>query len=70
MSFMQPNLLFPVLFQIALPCSGSYHMEWGRMPLHDAVGVNCKKDATTETQSGGVKYMTKGCMLDDFVCVI
>ena len=32
-------------------------MERGGMPLH-AVGINCKKGATTENQgSGGVKYM-------------
>ena len=27
------------------------------MPLYVAVGVNCKKGATTETQGAGVKYM-------------
>ena len=27
---------------------GGYHMEKGGMPLHDAVGINCKKGATTE----------------------
>ena len=26
-------------------------------PLHDAVGINCKKIATTENQAGYVKYM-------------
>ena len=39
--------------------------------LHDAVGVNCKKGATSETQCTGVKYMGKaaqGCMLGE--CVI
>ena len=29
----------------------------GRMPLHDAVGINCKQGATTENQSSGVKYV-------------
>ena len=29
----------------------------GGMPLHDAVGINCKKGATTENQGSGVKYM-------------
>ena len=28
-------------------CSGGYYMERGGMPL-DAVGINCKKGATTE----------------------
>ena len=50
-------LLDPVFFRTALPCSGCYHMERGGMPLHDAVGINCKKGATTENQSSGVKYM-------------
>ena len=29
----------------------------GRMPLHDVVGINCKKGATTENQGSTVKYM-------------
>ena len=29
----------------------------GRMPLHDTVGTNCEKGATTENQGSGVKYM-------------
>ena len=27
------------------------------MPLHEAVGINCEKGATTENQGSGVKYM-------------
>ena len=27
------------------------------MPLHDAVGINCKRGATTENQGPGVRYM-------------
>ena len=38
-------------------CSGGYHLERGGMPLHDAVGINCKKGATTEHQDSAVKYM-------------
>ena len=49
-----------VFFRTALPCSGGYHLERGGMPLHVAVGINCEKDATTENQSAGVKYMGKG----------
>ena len=33
------------------------------MPLHQAVGINCEKGATTEYQGADVKYMGKGCML-------
>ena len=40
-----------------LPCSGGSHMERGGMPLHDAVGINCKKGATTEHQDSAVEYM-------------
>ena len=29
----------------------------GGMQLHDAVGRNCKKGATTENQGPGVEYM-------------
>ena len=41
----------------ALPCSGGYHMERGGMLLQHAVGINCKKGATTENKGSGVKYM-------------
>ena len=44
-------------FRTTLPCSGGYHLERGGMPLHDAVGINCKKGATTEYQGADVKYM-------------
>ena len=57
MSFTRPFLLVPVFVRTALPCSGGYHMERGRMLLHDAVGINCKNGATTENQGSGVKYM-------------
>ena len=57
MSFKWPSLLGPVFFRTALPYSGGYHMEIGGMPLHDAVGINCKKGATIENQGSGVKYM-------------
>ena len=55
MSFTRPLLLGPVFFRAALPCSGGYHMERRLMPLHDAVGINFKKGATTENQGSGVK---------------
>ena len=62
-------MLGAVFFRTALPCSGGYHMERGRMPLHDAVGTNCKKGATTKNQGSGVKYMGSGVYLDDCVFV-
>ena len=40
-------LLSPVFFRKTLPCSGGYHLERDNMiPLHDAVGINCKNGAT------------------------
>ena len=69
MSLTRPSLIGTVFFRTALPCSGGYHMERGGMPLHDAVGINCKKGATTENQGAGNYYM-KGCKLDDCACVI
>ena len=56
MSFTLPFLLGSVFFRTALPCSGCYHLERGGKPLHDAVGINCKKGATTEYQRADVKY--------------
>ena len=35
--------------------------------LRDAVGINCKKGATTENQGSGVKYMGLGVYHDDCV---
>ena len=57
MSLTRPSLLDTVFFRIALRCSGGYHIERGGMPLHDAVGINCKKGATTENQDSAAKYM-------------
>ena len=54
---MEIFLLDPVLFGTALPCC-DYHLKRGWMQLYDAVGINCKKDATTENQGPGVKYMS------------
>ena len=55
--FQAAILLGPVFFRTALPCSGGYHLDRGGMPLHNVVGINCKKGATTENQGVGVKYM-------------
>ena len=70
MSFTRPFLLGPVFFRTSLPCSGGYHLERGGMPLHDAVGINCKKGATTEYQIVDIKYMGYGVYVGDYECVI
>ena len=36
------------------------HLEKGGMPLHNAVGIYCKKGATTEYRCADVKYMGYG----------
>ena len=50
-------------FRTALPCSGGYHLERGGMPLHDAVGTNCKKGASTEMNVEVSSIWAKGCTL-------
>ena len=50
-------LLGNELLLTALPGSGGYHLGRDGMPLHDVVGVNCKKGATTENQGADVKYV-------------
>ena len=57
MSFTLPFLLGPVFFRTAHLCSGGYHLERGGMALHDAVGLNGGKGATTENKVAHVKYM-------------
>ena len=47
-----------------------YHIEMGRMPLHDAVGVNRKKGAPNENQGAGAEYMGQGVCVDDCVSLI
>ena len=51
-------------------CSGGYHLGRGGMPLHDAVGINCKNDSTTENQGAGDEYMGKGMYVGCCVRVI
>ena len=69
MSFTRLFLLGPVLFRTALLCFGGYHLERGGMPLHDAVGISCKKGATPENQGACQVYGLR-VNVDDCVCVI
>ena len=39
-------MLGPVFFWTALPCSGDYHLERGRMQLHDAVGLSSSSSSS------------------------
>ena len=68
MSFTRPFLLGPVFFRTALPCSGGYHLERGGTPLHNAVGINCKKGATTEIKAQMSSMWAK--YVDDCVCYL
>ena len=57
MSFMQPLLLGPTFFRLLSCGLMDYHLESGVMPLHGVVGVNCKKDATTENDGTAVDIL-------------
>ena len=61
---------WPVFFRTALTCFGGNHLERCGMQLHDAVGINCKKCATTEIQGEDFKYIVKVVYVDDCVGVI
>ena len=69
---MQPFLLGPVFFRTSLPCSGSYYLEMGGRPLHDAVGINCKKPQLLKIKARMSSIYAKGyflmivCVLSDF----
>ena len=68
MSFTRLFLHGTVFYGTSLPCSGSYHMERGGMPLHDAVGVNCKKAQLLKIKAQVSSIWAKGCILMP-VCV-
>ena len=59
----------PVFFRTAIPCSGDYHLQRGGMPLHDAVGINCQKGATTDFKAEMSSVWANGCVLM-IVCVL
>ena len=55
-------MLGTVFFRTALPCSGGYHLEKGGMPLHDAIGINCKR-AQQKIKAQVSSIWAKGCIL-------
>ena len=59
MSFTLQFLLGPVFVRTTLPFYGGYHLERGGMPLHHAVGKNCKRVSITENQSAGAIIRAK-----------
>ena len=63
MSFTRPFLFGPMFFRTALPCSGGYHMERVRMPLHDAVGVTVKSAQLLKPKEQVSSMWANGCML-------
>ena len=69
MSFTWPFMFGPVLFRTALPCSGGYHLERGGMPLHDVIGLNCKKGTILKIKVQMLSIWAKGFM-SMIVCVI
>ena len=68
MSLTCPFLLGTVFFQTTFPCCGGYDMERGGMPLHDAVGINCKKTQLLKIKAEVLSIRAKGCVLMT-VCV-
>ena len=62
-------LLGTVFFRTALPCSGGYHLERGGMPLHDAIGINCKRAKLLNTKAQMSSIWAMGCMLR-IMCVL
>ena len=42
-----------------------YHREWGGIPLHDTVGVNCETGATTDIKAQVPSLWAMWCMLDN-----
>ena len=40
------------------------------MPLHDGVGINCKKGATSEVKAQEPSILAKGCMVGDCAYII
>ena len=70
MNFTRPFLLGPVFFRTALECSGGYILERGGMPLHDAVGINCKKGQLLKIRAQVSSTWAKGCMFHDCVCYL
>ena len=53
---------------VYLGCSGGYHLERDPMPLHDAIGINRKKGATTETRSRCQVYELRSEYMLMIVC--
>ena len=64
MSLTLPFLLGPVFFRTALPCSGGYHVERDGMPLHNEVGINCRKGGNCQV------YRLSGVLTIMCVCYL
>ena len=55
--FYEAIFAWPCVLSDCPSCSGGYQLERGRMPLHVAVGINCKMGSTTKNQGTDVNYM-------------
>ena len=47
-----------------------YHLERGGMPLYDDVGVTVKRAQLLKIKAQVPSIWTKGCVLDNYMCVI
>ena len=59
MSFTRPFCLAQCSFHRP-PVLMLFHLERRGMHVHYAVGINCKKEVTTENQGAGIKYKGYG----------
>ena len=53
--------LVPLLFEPPSSALAAYHLERDRMPLHDAVWVNCENGSIVNSENGSL--WAKGCMV-------
>ena len=58
-----------MFFRTALLCPDGYHLERGRMPLHDEVKINSKMAQLLKIKAEVSSKWAKGCMLM-IVCVL
>ena len=61
---------FPCSFGPPTRALEAYHLERVGMPLHDLVRINCKKSETTDIKEQVPSMWAKGCMLENYACII
>ena len=67
MQMIEFHMPVPVFFRTAFSRSGGLSPVDG--PLHDVVGVSCKRAQLLKLKAQVSSIWAKGCMLEDCVCV-